>query len=351
MTTEPYRPSNATEGEMFMDEFCARCSKCPSDADVRALVRAAHRLLRHAGIADAAPADIDGDDHLAESAVRAALRPFAALAEQETNDANDVQRTGRKNDAKRAGTVGVASGDVSGQEDLRGTEDCPHRGACLCVRPEDCIRYERIEEDRSALAEQSDTTRKDCRYACEAFPHCGCKIEAFAPPQPGEAPAAGAPAPSDNITQAADLILAGFRARGSYGPDPLRDMATHAAQILDSHRWLKSPMNVAGGPPRPKPTVEELEAILQRPDDHFKIESNPDGSIRADLTSKGVEFDLAALSSRIAALEADRAARAERDRRVRDAAAALNYLVPGDANVAIRDAVSALTAALGSDAP
>ena len=25
---KPYRPSNGTEGEMFMAEFCDRCSKC-----------------------------------------------------------------------------------------------------------------------------------------------------------------------------------------------------------------------------------------------------------------------------------------------------------------------------------
>jgi hypothetical protein len=38
--------------------------------------------------------------------------------------------------------------------------------------------------------------------------------------------------------RAADVILAGFRARGYYGPDPLRDMAEHAAQILASRGML-----------------------------------------------------------------------------------------------------------------
>ena len=40
------------------------------------------------------------------------------------------------------------------------------------------------------------------------------------------------------IPKAADLIYTGFKARGMYGPNPLREMAEHAAQILDSHHML-----------------------------------------------------------------------------------------------------------------
>jgi hypothetical protein len=46
-----------------------------------ALYEALERLLEHAGIADAAPEDIDGEDHIAESAARKALR----LARGETS--------------------------------------------------------------------------------------------------------------------------------------------------------------------------------------------------------------------------------------------------------------------------
>lgn len=40
---------------------------------IKELVEAGDRLLKHAGIADADPEDIDGEDHIAESAARRAL--------------------------------------------------------------------------------------------------------------------------------------------------------------------------------------------------------------------------------------------------------------------------------------
>lgn len=43
---------------------------------VAPLVEAAQQILLHAGIADAAPEDIDGEDHEREASLRKALAPF-----------------------------------------------------------------------------------------------------------------------------------------------------------------------------------------------------------------------------------------------------------------------------------
>ncbi|MGK2286910.1 hypothetical protein [Pedomonas sp. V897] len=43
---------------------------------VARLVEAAQQILLHAGIADAAPEDIDGEDHEREASLRKALAPF-----------------------------------------------------------------------------------------------------------------------------------------------------------------------------------------------------------------------------------------------------------------------------------
>jgi hypothetical protein len=52
-------------------------SPVPSPAELAALVEAARDVLRHAGIADQNPEDVDGEDHARESRLRAALIPFA----------------------------------------------------------------------------------------------------------------------------------------------------------------------------------------------------------------------------------------------------------------------------------
>jgi hypothetical protein len=92
-------------------------------------------------------------------------------------------------------------------------------------------------------------TPTSCRRCGYEEVDCACPV-GFARPEQKEPPA-DMTAPSEIINarkditiqhRAANAILAGFRTRGCYGPDPLRDMAEHAAQILASHGMLN--MNV-----------------------------------------------------------------------------------------------------------
>ena len=73
------------------------------------------------------------------------------------------------------------------------------------------------------------------REAYGAFPNLeSLQIRAGSP-----APAAPRSAEEASLMpRAAEIVFAGFKARGTYGSNPLKGMAEHAAQILDSHHLL-----------------------------------------------------------------------------------------------------------------